>query len=89
MRCGLRVRGHLPAIDQRTSTYRLIAIDGAQVVFSEGFADLHTALYGGTLDGEGFGIDDARPHARWCDHATRLGRSRSRKNCLGDVHQTR
>jgi UDP-N-acetyl-2-amino-2-deoxyglucuronate dehydrogenase len=41
-------------------TYRLIAIDGAPVEFSEGFGDLHTEVYRRTLRGEGFGIDDAR-----------------------------
>jgi UDP-N-acetyl-2-amino-2-deoxyglucuronate dehydrogenase len=43
------------------TTYRSITIDGKEVEFSEGFADLHTRVYAKTLAGDGFGIDDARP----------------------------
>ena len=43
------------------STYRLITIDGEEIEFSDGFTDLHTRVYGETLAGRGFGIDDARP----------------------------
>jgi UDP-N-acetyl-2-amino-2-deoxyglucuronate dehydrogenase len=43
------------------STFRSIRIDGNEVEFSEGFADLHTRVYERTLAGAGFGIDDARP----------------------------
>ncbi|MBX3210146.1 MAG: Gfo/Idh/MocA family oxidoreductase, partial [Labilithrix sp.] len=41
-------------------TFRSIAIDGTEVEFSTGFADLHTRVYEATLAGRGFGIDDAR-----------------------------
>lgn len=40
-------------------TYRSIALDGGEIEFSEGFTDLHTAVYGRTLEGQGFGLDDA------------------------------
>jgi UDP-N-acetyl-2-amino-2-deoxyglucuronate dehydrogenase len=43
------------------TTHRLLAIDGQQVEFSEGFTDLHTKVYEETLAGRGFGIEDARP----------------------------
>ena len=43
------------------STYRSITVDGADVEFSEGFADLHTRVYEEALAGRGFGIDDSRP----------------------------
>jgi UDP-N-acetyl-2-amino-2-deoxyglucuronate dehydrogenase len=36
-------------------------VDGKEVEFSEGFADLHTRVYEETLAGRGFGIDNARP----------------------------
>lgn len=42
------------------TTYRSIEIDGEEVEFTEGFTDLHTVLYERTLEGHGFGIDDAR-----------------------------
>ena len=50
-----------PAVqEKRKPTYRLITIDGEPVEFSEGFTDLHTEVYRQTLQGQGFGIDDAR-----------------------------
>lgn len=56
-------RGDLPdAVRQQgKATYRLITIDDEPVEFSEGFTDLHTDVYRRTLQGAGFGIDDARP----------------------------
>ncbi len=41
-------------------TYRSITIDGEEVEFSSGFTDLHTRVYEKTLQGEGFGIEDAK-----------------------------
>lgn len=43
------------------TTYRSIAIDGQELEFTEGFADLHTRVYEEVLAGRGFGIDDVRP----------------------------
>lgn len=43
------------------TTYRSITVDGEEVEFSEGFADLHTRVYEEVLAGRGFGIDVARP----------------------------
>jgi UDP-N-acetyl-2-amino-2-deoxyglucuronate dehydrogenase len=43
------------------STYRSITVDGKEVQFSEGFTDLHTRVYEETLNGNGFGIEEARP----------------------------
>jgi UDP-N-acetyl-2-amino-2-deoxyglucuronate dehydrogenase len=45
----------------KRSTYRSITVDGEEIEFTEGFADLHTKLYQEILAGRGFGIDDARP----------------------------
>ncbi|HEX2062704.1 MAG TPA: Gfo/Idh/MocA family oxidoreductase [Thermoanaerobaculia bacterium] len=42
-------------------TYRSITVDGEELEFTEGFSDLHTRVYERTLQGEGFGIADARP----------------------------
>ncbi|MBI5068827.1 MAG: Gfo/Idh/MocA family oxidoreductase [Deltaproteobacteria bacterium] len=42
------------------TTYRSLTIGGEEVEFSDGFADLHTAVYREILAGRGFGIDDAR-----------------------------
>lgn len=46
---------------QNKSTFRSITIDGKEVEFSEGFANLHTKVYEETLAGNGFGIEDVRP----------------------------
>lgn len=43
------------------TTYRSITVDGREIEFSEGFADLHTRVYEETLAGRGFRIQDARP----------------------------
>ena len=43
------------------STFRSITVDGKEIQFSQGFTDLHTRIYEETLDGKGFGIEDARP----------------------------
>lgn len=41
--------------------WRSLVVDDDEVELSDGFADLHTALYARTLAGDGFGIADARP----------------------------
>ncbi len=56
-------RNDLPnqAVENGQPTYRSITINGNEVEFSGGFTDLHTRVYEGILNGEGFGIADARP----------------------------
>jgi len=41
-------------------TFRSILIDGEEIEFSEGFTDLHTKSYQNILEGNGFGVNDAR-----------------------------
>ncbi|MEZ4774690.1 MAG: Gfo/Idh/MocA family oxidoreductase [Bacteroidia bacterium] len=43
------------------TTYRSIKYDGNEIEFSDGFTDLHTRMYEVILEGNGFGLDDARP----------------------------
>ena len=43
------------------TAYRSLTRDGAEIEFSEGFADLHTRVYEDVLAGGGYGIEDARP----------------------------
>lgn len=54
---------HLPADvkarEQRT--FRSITVDGAEIEFSDGFTELHTASYRHILEEGGFGLDDAQP----------------------------
>lgn len=42
-------------------TYRSITVDEEELEFSGGFTDLHTLVYQDILDGNGYGIDAARP----------------------------
>jgi len=53
----------LPAgsLDSGRPAFRSLTLDGEEVEFSEGFADLHTRVYAGVLAGRGYGIEDARP----------------------------
>ncbi len=41
-------------------TYRSITVDGKEVEFSEGFTELHTLSYKHILEGQGFGLEEAR-----------------------------
>ncbi len=41
-------------------TYRSIKVEGEEIEFSEGFAELHTETYRDILNGRGFGLNDAR-----------------------------
>ena len=47
--------------EHQKRTFRSISIDGEEIEFSSGFTDLHTKVYEQTLNGNGFGISDARP----------------------------
>jgi UDP-N-acetyl-2-amino-2-deoxyglucuronate dehydrogenase len=42
-------------------TYRSLKLEGEEIEFSEGFTDLHTLSYKEILNGNGFGLEDARP----------------------------
>lgn len=55
-------RNDLPKeiIEKGKSTFRSIKIDNEEVEFTDGFTDLHTKIYEETLDGNGFGIENAR-----------------------------
>jgi UDP-N-acetyl-2-amino-2-deoxyglucuronate dehydrogenase len=55
-------RNDLPeAVAKEKSTYRSILLDGDDIEFSDGFADLHTRSYEEIIAGRGFGLDDVRP----------------------------
>lgn len=68
-------RNDLPetATECGISTFRSITIDGEEVEFSEGFTDLHTVVYQETLEGRGFGVEDARA-ATNIAHAIRVAK---------------
>jgi len=41
-------------------TYRSITVDGHEIEFSDGFFDLHTKSYEKIIEGEGYGLEEAR-----------------------------
>jgi UDP-N-acetyl-2-amino-2-deoxyglucuronate dehydrogenase len=45
---------------QGKNTFRSIKVEGSDIEFSEGFADLHTKVYEEILNGKGYGIEEAR-----------------------------
>jgi len=47
-------------VDKGMRTFRSITVDGNEIEFSGGFSDLHTITYQHILNGNGFGIEDAR-----------------------------
>jgi UDP-N-acetyl-2-amino-2-deoxyglucuronate dehydrogenase len=48
------------ATKKGNATFRSVTVDGEEVEFSGGFTDLHTVVYQRTLEGKGFGIEEAR-----------------------------
>ena len=50
---------NIKASGQRT--FRSITVDGEEIEFSGGFTDLHTTSYQQILDGNGFGLLEAKP----------------------------
>lgn len=55
-------RDDLPVSETGTEqiAYRSINVDDQEIGFSDGFANLHTAMYREILAGRGFGLEDAR-----------------------------
>ncbi len=47
-------------LEKGQRTYRSIKIEGEEIEFSSGFTDLHTVAYQQILEGNGFGLEDAR-----------------------------
>ena len=54
---------HLPEEIKKNNkrTYRSLTLEGNEIEFSEGFTDLHTKSYSEILNGNAFGLQDARP----------------------------
>lgn len=63
-------------------TYRSITLDGEEIEFSGGFADLHTRSYEEILAGRGFGLEDNRVAISTVSNIRNLAVEPSR----GDVH---
>lgn len=52
---------------------RIFDIDGVHLDLTNGFTDLHTESYKKILDGDGFGIEDARPAVRLVERIRDVG----------------
>ncbi|MEK6780149.1 MAG: Gfo/Idh/MocA family oxidoreductase [Bacteroidota bacterium] len=50
---GIRAKGK--------RTFRLLTMDGEEIEFSDGFTELHTKSYEAILNGQGFGLTEAKP----------------------------
>jgi UDP-N-acetyl-2-amino-2-deoxyglucuronate dehydrogenase len=50
----------LPPATVGKNTWRSLTLDGEKFEFSDGFNDLHTAIYSDILQGGGFGLHDSR-----------------------------
>ncbi len=70
------------ATDKGMRTYRSITIDSKEIEFSGGFTDLHTITYQNILDGNGYGIDDARESIELTDYV----RNSKPVGLKGDYH---
>lgn len=58
------------------NTYRSLMLEGQEIEFSDGFADLHTKAYDEIIKGNGYGIADALPSihiAHYIRHAQAVG----------------
>jgi UDP-N-acetyl-2-amino-2-deoxyglucuronate dehydrogenase len=51
---------HLPEKAVAKRTFRSLKLEGEEIEFSEGFTDLHTRSYQEILNGNGFGLSDAK-----------------------------
>jgi UDP-N-acetyl-2-amino-2-deoxyglucuronate dehydrogenase len=63
-------------------TYRSVTVDGEEIEFSDGFADLHIASYRQVLKGQGFRLADVRPSIE----TVAAIRSQAIDKALGQVH---
>jgi UDP-N-acetyl-2-amino-2-deoxyglucuronate dehydrogenase len=78
-------RNDLPAHVRATGkhAFRSLTSDGTELEFSEGFPDLHTAVYRDVLAGGGFSIEDVRPSIQLAYEI----RSATPVTPTGDVHR--
>ncbi|BDX39600.1 oxidoreductase [Tenuifilaceae bacterium CYCD] len=63
-------------------TFRSISIENEELEFSEGFTDLHTHSYRGILDGNGFGLADAKQSIQTVYNI----RNSNQLGLIGDYH---
>jgi UDP-N-acetyl-2-amino-2-deoxyglucuronate dehydrogenase len=69
---------HLPgeALEKGKRTYRSLTMNGQEIEFSDGFTELHTLSYQQILQGNGFGLDDARQSIEIVQQIRQAGKSK-------------
>ncbi len=70
------------ATERGMRTFRSITVDRKEIEFSGGFTDLHTVTYQNILNGNGFGIEDARESIELTDFV----RNSTPVGLKGDYH---
>lgn len=85
---------HIPAPvrAQGKRTFRSLKMEGEEIEFSEGFADLHTKSYENILQGKGFGLKDAKPSIETVyviRNATPVGITDRSHDLLKEISQTK
>ena len=70
------------ATSRQARTYRSITVDGREIEFSGGFADLHTRSYLEILAGKGFGLEEARTSIETVHHI----RNAEARGLVGEYH---
>ncbi|WP_430972603.1 Gfo/Idh/MocA family oxidoreductase [Sunxiuqinia rutila] len=70
------------AKDKGLRTYRSITVGNKEIEFSGGFTDLHTQTYQHILNGQGYGLDDAKA----CIELGHQIRNSQPKGLTGDFH---
>jgi len=70
------------AAEQKKTTHRSLTLDGQEIEFSEGFAELHRRSYEEILCGRGFGTTDVRPSIQLVHDI----RNATRRGLVGDYH---
>ena len=60
-----------PPENGRPRTFRSITVNGEELEFTEGFAELHTKSYAEILAGRGFSLEDAKPAVDIVSHIRR------------------
>ena len=77
-------RNDLPRqnMEDGATTFRSITVENKEIEFSDGFTDLHTMVYQDILDGNGFGIEEARPSIELVSQLRNTTPQKSSKNNL-------
>ena len=72
----------------KQKTFRSIIVDGQEIEFSGGFTDLHTQSYEQILNGNGFGLEDARHSIETVSIIRKMDVSPPHKNEMHNLYRS-